>query len=116
MRILVGLAAVFLLLAFTLPAPRKPGVYVSTRRRASLAAEYTGQSPPTELAPGEMLNLNTAGQEELERLDGVGEKLAAAILAYRKAHGAFRSVEELTQVEGFGPGRLERLRPHLTVE
>ena len=46
-------------------------------------------------------------------LDGVGEKLAARIVAYREAHGAFESVEELTNVEGLGAGKLNALRDEI---
>lgn len=105
-----------LILVFATPVPRKPGVYVSTEKSASRAAEYTGQSPSGELAPGKRVNLNAADQEELEKLDGVGEKLAEAILDYRASHGSFRSVDELTRVKGFGAERLERIRSRLTVE
>jgi comEA protein len=112
----LGLLAIFFVLVFATPAPRRPGVYVATKRSASRASIYTGRSPSVELAPGEKVNLNTAGQEELEQLDGVGQKLALAILEYRSVHGSFHSVEELTRVKGFGAERLERIRSYLTVE
>ena len=116
LRVAAGVISAGLILIVVTPVPRKPGVYVQTRHRASLSAEYSGRTAPSELAPGETLNLNSADQKELERLDGVGEKLAKAVIAYRAAHGPFHSVEELTRVDGIGPERLKRLRPYLTVE
>ena len=59
------------------------------------------------------INVNAADEETLMLLDGVGEKLAARIVAYREAHGAFESVEELTNVEGLGAGKLNALRDEI---
>ncbi|MBQ9392789.1 MAG: helix-hairpin-helix domain-containing protein [Oscillospiraceae bacterium] len=64
----------------------------------------------------ELLDLNRADAAALERLPGVGPTLAARIVDYRRAHGAFASVEELLQVEGVGPATLEGLRPYVTVD
>ncbi len=58
-----------------------------------------------------LLNVNTATQEELERLPGLGTVLAQRILAYRQANGPFRQVEELQKVPGIGHKRLQQLRP-----
>jgi len=63
-----------------------------------------------EAARNAPIYLNRAGARDLERLRGVGPVLAAAIVEYRDAHGPFGSVEELTNVSGIGPKRLEQLR------
>ena len=62
-----------------------------------------------------MVNLNTATAEELQQLEGVGEVLSGRIIAYREAHGSFRSVEDLLDVQGIGQARLDKWRPYLTV-
>lgn len=62
------------------------------------------------------VNLNTAEASQLERLPGIGPKLAQRIIAYRNEHGEFSSLRELTQVSGIGPKTLEELAPHLTTE
>src|SRR5215218_10535125 len=46
------------------------------------------------------LNLNTATEQELEQLDGVGPAIAANIVAYREQHGGLASVDELDEVSG----------------
>ena len=61
------------------------------------------------------LNLNTATKEELIALPGIGPAKAQAILDYRKANGAFKSVEELKDVKGIGAKRFEKLKGDLTV-
>ncbi len=62
------------------------------------------------------INLNTATAEDLKKLEGIGDVLAARIIAYRDAHGTFRTVEDLLDVEGIGETRLEQWRPYLIVE
>jgi len=60
--------------------------------------------------PGEVLDLNTATVEQLDALPGVGPVTAAAIVAWRQANGKFTSVDQLADVDGIGPARLEKLR------
>ena len=61
------------------------------------------------------VNINTASSRELDALPGIGEVLAQRILDYRKANGAFSSVDELVKVKGIGEKTLEKLRPYATV-
>lgn len=69
--------------------------------------------PPTDdtgAAAAGPLNLNTATVTELDTLPGVGPVTAAAIVAFRDANGRFSDVEQLGDVDGIGPARLEKLR------
>lgn len=61
------------------------------------------------------LDLNTATAEQLEDLPGIGPATASAILAYRREHGRFRTVDELLEVRGIGEARLAELRPKVRV-
>ena len=70
---------------------------------------------PTELLPGETLDLNSATAAQLQRLPGIGEKISAAIVAWREENGPFRDVEDLLQVPGIGEKRLEAIRELVTV-
>jgi competence protein ComEA len=58
-------------------------------------------------------SLATATVEQLEELDGIGPTLAERIVEYRDAHGGFRSIGELREVEGIGEKRFESLREAL---
>lgn len=61
------------------------------------------------------VDLNTATQEELQSVKGIGKKKAQAIVEYRQAHGKFKSVDELDNVKGFGEKSIKKLRGSLTV-
>lgn len=61
------------------------------------------------------ININTATNDELVSLPGIGPAKAQAILDYRKAHGPFKTVEELKDVKGIGAKRFEKLKPDLAV-
>ena len=60
------------------------------------------------------VSLNAATPEQLDGLDGVGPATAQKIIAWRTANGGFSSVDDLAQVPGIGPKRLEALRPQLS--
>jgi competence protein ComEA len=71
-----------------------------------------GPSDPAEQGP---INLNAATVEQLDDLPGVGPATAAAIVAYRRDHGPFSSVEQLLEVRGIGPSKLEQIRSMVVV-
>ncbi|MBS4751251.1 helix-hairpin-helix domain-containing protein [Nocardioides sp. zg-ZUI104] len=76
----------------------------------------TGPAPGgTGLPGGGLVNLNLAGQVELETLPGVGPVTAQAIISWREQNGGFTSVEELLEVDGIGEKTLARLAPQVTV-
>lgn len=80
--------------------------------------------PKTTAAMGEqaaetspaIVNLNTAGIEELMQLDGIGQAKAQSILAYREAHGNFTDSTQLMDVKGIGEGLYEQIAPYVTIE
>ena len=89
------------------PGPSPPG----GASGGSAAAGASGGSTPG----GGVVNINTAGASELEALPGIGPALAARIVEYRDGHGPFASVDDLTDVPGIGPAKLEALRSQATV-
>ena len=70
---------------------------------------------PLELLPGEKLDLNSATAEELQKLPGIGEKLARAIVDFREQNGTFQTVEDLLRIPGIGEKRLAAIRDLVTV-
>ena len=61
------------------------------------------------------IDINTADQEELERLPGIGPAKAGAIIAYREEHGPFQTVEELANVEGISEEMVNDLSPYIQI-
>lgn len=101
-QIVVGLA----------PVPGQPTALGSS---VATATTPTSKAPPpgsgsVKPKPGQAVDLNTATAAELDALPGVGPVTAAAIVAWRQANGKFTSVDQLADVEGIGPARLEKLR------
>lgn len=107
-QIVVGLA----------PAQGQPTVLGSSVTAGGPAAAGSpapaGPGSPKPRA-GDVVDLNTASVEQLDALPGVGPITAAAIVAWRQAHGKFTSVDQLADVDGIGPARLEKLRPLVRV-
>ncbi len=62
-----------------------------------------------------LVNLNSAGESELEGLPGVGPVMAAAIITHREDTGGFTSVDQLTDVSGIGDARFAQLKDLVTV-
>jgi competence protein ComEA len=64
----------------------------------------------------EKVNINTADAETIDRvLLNVGPAKAEAIVAHRKANGAFRSLEQLALVKGIGLKTVEKNRDRISL-
>lgn len=48
------------------------------------------------------ININTADAQALTQLKGIGLKKAEAIVAWRKANGNFKTIDQLAEVKGIG--------------
>ncbi|UTI62407.1 helix-hairpin-helix domain-containing protein [Paraconexibacter antarcticus] len=104
-----GGAAASTATAVPLPGGAAPG----TAAGAAAGAVAAGSPGPAAATP--VVDLNTATEQQLETLDGVGPATAAKILQYRQANGPFRSVDDLEQVPGIGPKKLAAIRPGVRV-
>ena len=71
-------------------------------------AAPTGAGPAT--ATSGVVHLNSADVTALDALPGVGPATAQRILDWRDAHGGFKTVDDLMEVPGIGPSKLEALR------
>ena len=66
--------------------------------------------------PVQQYELNQASLSELERLPGVGFRLAQSIVNYRETQGSFQRLDDLLKIPGFDAGLLEDLRRHLYLQ
>jgi competence protein ComEA len=61
------------------------------------------------------VDLNTATQSELESVKGIGPAKAKQIIEHRQKNGRFKSVDDLTQVKGFGEASVAKVKAELVV-
>ena len=62
-----------------------------------------------------ILNINRATAKDLEKLPGIGPVLASRIVEYRKANGAFTSIDDLKKIPGIGGSKLEKFKEKIRV-
>lgn len=62
-----------------------------------------------------IININSASVRELQKLNGIGEVTANAIVTYRVENGLFSSVEDLLNVRGIGKATLEKIIPYISL-
>jgi comEA protein len=61
------------------------------------------------------ININTATQEELESLPGIGPKTAQKIIEYRLENGPFKSVEEIVNIKGIKQKKFDKIKDLITI-
>jgi competence protein ComEA len=85
---------------------------------AAATAATTDQSPVVSakaVAQQTAININTADAQTLTKLKGIGQKKAEAIIAWRKANGSFKTVEQFADVKGIGEATLEANRKNIRI-
>lgn len=61
------------------------------------------------------ININTAKQEELTQITGVGESTAKKIIEYRTQNGKFKSIEDIKNIAGIGDSKFNAMKEEITV-
>ena len=79
------------------------------------AAQQAATAPQASKPAAAKVNINSAGLDELQKLPGVGPKVAQRILDYRKQSGDFKKVEDLMKVRGIGEKTFLKMKDQLTV-
>lgn len=93
-------------------------IYIPTKEETS-KMQVSALEQEMGLIPGAesdgLVNINTATQEELCSLPGIGEGKAKSIIAYRQEKGGFSSIEDIMNVEGIKEGLFVKIRDKITV-
>ncbi len=63
----------------------------------------------------ELVNINSAGLEELQKIEGIGESKAKAIIEYREKNGYFQDIEDIKKVTGIGESLFEKIKIYITI-
>jgi competence protein ComEA len=78
--------------------------------------EFAAEPAAPKIEKTGIVGINTAGVNDLQRLSGVGPKLADAIIADRIRRGRFKTVDDLARVKGVGPALLQKNRHRITLD
>ena len=62
------------------------------------------------------ININTATEQQLMLIHGIGEVTAQKIIKYRTENGDFKAIEDLLNVNGIGEKKLEQMKPYIKIE
>lgn len=101
-------------------------VYIVTREESALLAKDS-RNAGVQAAEGDiwpngpqegksgLVNINTADEEQLKTLPGIGDSKAAAILAWREEHGRFETIEDIMKVSGIKEGAFSKIKDKITV-
>ena len=117
LAVLPVLTALFVGLTLGLYLGRNPAgssVTVSIAEQQTATISYA-DSQSSEQHDTLSVNINTADAGSLAQLPGIGEVLAQRIIDYRRIHGDFTALEQLTNVEGIGEGKLEAILEQITI-
>jgi len=124
-RVLVaGIACVLILVAVSL-AEHVPFIEHFLEYQSPNSATQSATAAHIDVLPktngataatsSQKININTASQNELMTLSGIGPAKAAAVVAYRFAHGNFLRIDDITKVAGIGQVIFNAIKDSITV-
>ncbi|MDZ4183156.1 MAG: helix-hairpin-helix domain-containing protein [Candidatus Cloacimonadaceae bacterium] len=84
-------------------------------KSSSTKASASSSTTKSKADDNSIVNINSAGINELTTLSGIGEVKAKAIIDYRSANGPFSAIEDIVKVKGIGAKTLEKIRHRLAI-
>ena len=97
-------------------APAKVAAATLPAGGGSDDVDHVEHAAPKRKAVSGKLNLNTATEDQLVMLPGVGPSKAERVVTWRQKHGAFKRVADLRHVKGFGYKTIKKLEPYLDIK
>lgn len=85
--------------------------YITSAKDNSEQSENGAKSTDTNFK----ININTAKQEELTKITGIGESTAKKIIEYRTQNGKFKSIEDIKNIPGIGDSKFNAMKEEITV-
>lgn len=64
----------------------------------------------------EKININTAGEDELMKITGIGESTAKKIIEYRNQNGRFKTIEDIKKIPGIGDSKYNNMKEEIRVK
>lgn len=62
-----------------------------------------------------LISINTATEDELSSLSGIGPSKAKQIVEYRTTNGPFKTIEDIKQVPGIGDSIFAQIKDYITI-
>lgn len=93
-------------------------IYVPKKGENSMkinSQQSTLNSSDVKTNTNQPLNLNSATEEQLKNIPGIGPSKAKEILNYREQNHGFNSIDDLMKIKGFGKKTFEKLKEHFTI-
>ena len=105
--VLLILAGIILSVAFSAPKVYENKQFSTTAKKITTAEQTVSVKYP--------VNINTATVEELKAVEGLNEKTAFSIVAYREEYGFYSDVSEIMNIKGIGEKTYIKVAPYLEV-
>jgi competence protein ComEA len=101
---------------FTIPEIKKNNERKNTSFLHSQKSEETMIDNYSTTSNNDLININQAGQSELEKLSGICSVKAAAIIKYRKQNSYFAKKSDLLKISGIGEKTLENIKDEIVLQ
>lgn len=89
-------------------------IYIPNINEPEIVVSNDSDNSNTE--KNETININKAGTEELQNLNGIGAGLSKSIVEYREENGKFKQVEDLMNVPGIGESKFNKIKEQIKVK
>lgn len=89
--------------------------YILVDKKTAQAANNGINQPAVQASSDNIIDINSATAEELDKLPGVGPVTAKKIIDYREKNGYFNTIEDLTKIDGIGEKTVEKFRDEIVI-
>lgn len=91
-------------------------IYIPNINETETVVTSNSENYTTEQSKDNTININKAGTEELQNLNGIGAGLSKNIVEYREENGKFKQIEDLMNVPGIGENKFNKIKEQIKVK